>query len=107
MTQLGKILVLACALVAGCAAPAGVKPWWTLHEPNFRSLAAGTSQQDVRQALGEPMLKTRFPNLGEEVWDYRYAHGTFTYIGELHFDTQGRLKYYTGYPDPSIYSTVD
>jgi hypothetical protein len=40
-----------------------------------------------------------FPNLAEQVWDYRYMSGVQTWVAEVHFDMQGRTKYYTTYPD--------
>ena len=45
------------------------------------------------------------PRLNEDVWDYRSLHGTtFIYITEIHFDGQGRVKYFVQYPDPAYHN---
>jgi len=90
----------AAAVLAGCAAPAGVRPLWTLSESNFTPIKAQTTTKaDVEQLVGRPLVATVFPNLAEEVWDYRYTDGVKTRVAEVHFDLEGRTKYYTTYED--------
>jgi outer membrane protein assembly factor BamE (lipoprotein component of BamABCDE complex) len=92
--------VAVAAVLAGCATQPGVRPKWTLHEGDFASIAPQrTSKEDVERLVGKPLTAMTFRNLGEEVWDYRYMDGVKTYIAEVHFDMQGRAKYYTTYPD--------
>jgi hypothetical protein len=74
-----------------------------LTERNFRTLVANqTTRDQVLQVLGRPGLVSRFPNLGEEVWTYRYRDVTLEMLHDEHFDTAtGVLKYYTLYRDPA------
>lgn len=107
MIRMLKIVAMATVLgaLAACATDPAVKPWWTLKEASFIPIKPGTTKDQVRSLLGKSMLETRFPALAEEVWDYRYVNGTtYLYITEVHFDDKGVVKYYTQYPDPSIYS---
>jgi len=92
--------VIALAALAGCAVQEGVRPKWTLHESDFKSITPqNTSKQDVERLVGKPLMSMVFPNLGEEVWDYRYMNGVDTYVAEVHFDMQGQTKYLTTYKD--------
>jgi len=77
-----------------------------LTEAHFRALKEGkTSRSDVLQMLGSPALVMRYPNLGEEVWTYRYMDVTLEMLNDDHFDAaSGVLKYYTLYRDPSYAS---
>lgn len=103
------LLFLIAALIAGlggCATDPGVKPWYALHEESFSPIKPGMSKAEVVNLVGKPMLETRFPGLGEEVWDYRHLGGTRVYITEVHFDSAGKVKYYTQYLDPAFYSGV-
>jgi outer membrane protein assembly factor BamE (lipoprotein component of BamABCDE complex) len=94
------LAALAAAVLAGCATPEGTRPKWTLHESDFASITPEkTSKQDVEKQFGKPFDTMVFPNLAEEVWDYRYMSGVQTWVAEVHFDMQGRTKYYTTYPD--------
>jgi len=94
------VLAFAAALLGGCASYQQGQPWWTLQEQSFTAITPGTtSKQDVERLVGKPLMTTVFRNLGEEVWDYRYLGGTRKYVAEVHFDMQGRTKYYTTYPD--------
>jgi outer membrane protein assembly factor BamE (lipoprotein component of BamABCDE complex) len=93
-------IAVAATLFAGCATYQQGRPWWTLNEQSFVPLApATTTKDDVQRLVGKPLMSMTFPNLGEDVWDYRFLNGTRTYIAEVHFDAQGRTKYYTTYPD--------
>jgi outer membrane protein assembly factor BamE (lipoprotein component of BamABCDE complex) len=88
------------AILVGCATQEGMRPKWTLHETDFTSITAGkTSKQDVEKQFGRPLMTMVFPNLAEEVWDYRYMSGVQTWVAEVHFDMQGNAKYYATYPD--------
>jgi outer membrane protein assembly factor BamE (lipoprotein component of BamABCDE complex) len=93
------LIVAAAAVVGGCAAHQQGRAWWTLNEQTFTPITPTTTKDDVERLLGKPLLGTVFRNLGEEVWDYRFLNGTRVYIVEVHFDMQGRTKYYTTYPD--------
>lgn len=94
------LVVAAAAVLAGCATQEGTRPKWTLHESDFTSITPEkTSKQDVEKQFGKPLMTMVFPNLAEEVWDYRYMSGVETWVAEVHFDMQGRTKYYTTYPD--------
>jgi len=100
MNRSTLLFTVAAAILAGCVTQEGVRPKWTLHEGDFTSITPQkTSKQDVERLVGKPMMTMVFPNLGEEVWDYRYMFGVKTYVAEVHFDMQGRTKYYTSYPD--------
>ena len=90
----------ATAALAGCVTQEGVRLKWTLHEGDFAAIAPQkTGKQDVERFVGRPLMTMVFQNLGEEVWDYRYMDGVKTYVAEIHFDMQGRMKYSTNYPD--------
>ena len=91
--------VLAAGIQAACAAPQGVRPKWKLHESDFRPIKAQTTQAEVEQRVGKPILVTPFRRLEEVVWDYRYMNGVDTYAASIHFDRQGRVKYTEFYPD--------
>jgi outer membrane protein assembly factor BamE (lipoprotein component of BamABCDE complex) len=101
MKRFGVLYAMAAAAVlAGCATQEGVRPKWTLHEGDFAPIVPQkTGKQDVERLVGKPIMTMVFRNLGEEVWDYRYMLGVKTYVAEVHFDMQGRTKYYTTYPD--------
>jgi outer membrane protein assembly factor BamE (lipoprotein component of BamABCDE complex) len=88
------------AFLAGCATHQQGQSWWTLHGQDFAAITPGTTtKQDVERLVGTPLLAMTFRNLDEDVWDYRYLEGTRLYVAEVHFDMQGRTKYYTTYPD--------
>lgn len=99
------LLWLALVLgIAGCAVDPAIKPWWTLHQDSFQFVKAGMNKEDVFARVGKAMLVTNFPNLAEEVWDYRLLQGTFVYLCEIHFDSRsGTVKYYTQYQDPAFH----
>lgn len=99
------LLAAILGMLGACANDPEVKSWWTLKDDSFIPIKPGLPKADARKILGKPLLETRFPRLNEEVWDYRYVHGTtYIYIAEVHFDAQGAVKYYTQYPDPAYYS---
>jgi hypothetical protein len=78
-----------------------------LTEPNFRKLlvAERSRREDVLDTFGRPGLISRFPNLGEEVWTYRYQDVTLEMLNDDHFDLRtGVLRYYTLYRDPAYVS---
>ena len=104
MVRVVKLVVLAAVLglVAACAINPAVKPWWTLRDESFIPIMPGISKADARKLLGKSILEMSFPGLNEEVWDYRYLHGTTQiYITEVHFDGRGIVKYITQHPDPA------
>ena len=103
MKRFSLLYAAAAAIVivlGGCATREGVRPKWTLHESDFASITPQkTSKQDVGRLVGTPLMTMVFPNLAEEVWDYRYMLGVRTYVAEIHFDMQGQTKYVAHYPD--------
>ena len=104
MIRILKLVVLAAflGLLAACAIDPAVIPWWTLRDESFIPIKPGISQADVQNLLGKSILEMSFPRLNEDVWDYRFLHGTTQiYITEFHFDEQGMVKYFTQHPDPA------
>ena len=85
-------LVLAAS---GCAFEYGIRPSWMLKDSDFRRLRAGMNAAEVEGILGKPQLRTPFPRLREEVWDYRYFDLQTPMKSLLHFDTSGILKHHT------------
>jgi hypothetical protein len=77
-----------------------------LSESHFRTVVANrSSRDDVLDLFGRPGLIARFPNLGEEVWTYRYRDDTVEMVADDHFDiASGTLRYCTLYPDPAYAS---
>ena len=58
---------------------------------NFRRVALGVDQQQVRRMLGQP-AKTQFYSLKqEEVWDWRFADGNEVKVFSVTFDSAGRV----------------
>jgi len=93
------LLCAAAAVLTACAAQEGVRPKWTLQGSDLASITPQTTKGEVERRVGKPFVTTVFPRLEEEVWDYRYMDGVQTYVAEIHFDMQGRMKYSTHYPD--------
>jgi outer membrane protein assembly factor BamE (lipoprotein component of BamABCDE complex) len=104
MKKLMLAAVLTLALSA-CASQAGRMDWWTLGPKSFEQATPGVSKADVERLVGKPIVITAFDRVGEEVWDYRYADGSVVMIAEIHFNRDGKVKYYTQYPDPARYSS--
>ena len=77
-----------------------------LTEENFRNIRFGQSTRDeVTHLLGPPYRKYNFTNLGEEVWDYRYARGSWAMLLSMHFDSgRGLVKSYVTQTDPEAYA---
>jgi hypothetical protein len=99
MKRSAVCIAAAAVVLAACAAQEGVRPKWTVQESDFAPITPQTAKEEVERMVGKPFLTTVFARLGEEVWDYRYMLGVQTYVAEVHFDMQGRTKYYTTYPD--------
>jgi hypothetical protein len=93
------LLCAAAAVFTACAAGEGVRPKWTLQASDFAPITPQTAKGEVERRVGRPFMTTVFARLGEEVWDYRFMDGVQTYVAEIHFDVQGRMKYSTFYPD--------
>jgi hypothetical protein len=93
-------LIVVAVMTGGCASQqAGKRSWWTLNEQTFAPIVPGSTKAEVERLAGKPLTTMVFANLGEEVWDYRFLGGTRPFIAEVHFDMQGRTKYYTTYLD--------
>ena len=101
------LLGLAVALAtAGCAVDPAIKTWYTLNLKSFETIKPGMNKENVRAVVGKAMLETNFPNIAEEVWDYRLLEGTYIYLCEVHFDSRsGTVKYYTQYWDPAFHGS--
>jgi len=75
-----------------------------LTEKNFRTqlVADSTTREQILEAFGRPALVTRFPNLTEEVWTYRYLDGTREMLNDIHIAAAtGVVRTYNLYPDPA------
>jgi hypothetical protein len=80
-----------------------------LTEPNFRTRLTvnSTTRSDMLESFGRPALVTRFPNLAEEVWTYRYLEGTREMLNDIHLEAgTGIVKSYSMYPDPAYSVTL-
>jgi outer membrane protein assembly factor BamE (lipoprotein component of BamABCDE complex) len=97
----GFIVMAALFALGACAVDPGVRPFWTLHETEFRKLKQGMTKSDVEALLGKPIVVSAFPRLEEEVWDYRYMDVQLRMYATLHFDSQGTLKYHSERLDPA------
>jgi outer membrane protein assembly factor BamE (lipoprotein component of BamABCDE complex) len=88
-------IVLSVIALAGCAGQPGVRDWMTIREESFKQIIPGQStKQDVEALLGRPVQSWRYPNLAEEVWDYKYAANTETKALWVFFDPSGTVKRY-------------
>ena len=106
MKRILTTCIIAAAL-GGCATYHQGRSWWTLNENDFAPITPmNTTKTDVERMMGKPLTSMAFRNLGEEVWDYRFLNGTKMYVAEVHFDMQGRTKYYTTYPDHCTFGPV-
>ena len=104
-----SLTLAAPLLLAACATGYRPTPYWTIHDTNFNSLQPGvTTKEDVRKAVGEPLLQMHFARQDEDVWDYRYIEGTtMVSLAYLYFTPQGVLKHWEHFLDPAFYSGVD
>jgi outer membrane protein assembly factor BamE (lipoprotein component of BamABCDE complex) len=101
-------LILAAVLtltLSACASQSGRVDWWSLGPQSFKQATPGVSKAEVERLVGKPIVITAFDRVGEEVWDYRYADGSIIMITEIHFDREGKVKYYTQFPDPARYNS--
>jgi len=111
MTGILRFFAVLAILLAlgGCAAVngfPGVKPFWTLHDEDFRQLKSGMARADVERLVGRPPWRMTFAAIGEEVWSYDYLDYHTRMRSVVHFDTQGVLKYATREYDMDYYSGV-
>jgi hypothetical protein len=75
-----------------------------LTDRNFRDQLTvnKTSRSEVLDSLGKPAYVSRFPNLAEEVWTYRYLDGTLEMVNDVHIDAaSGIVRSYSLYRDPA------
>jgi len=73
-----------------------------LTESNFRAalVANVTTEQQVEDALGPPGLVTRYPNIGQVVWTYRWMNVQQPFLTDVHFNAQtGAVLTYSMYLD--------
>jgi hypothetical protein len=67
-----------------------------LAEDNFVNVRTGMTKAQVEEQLGRHGETMAFPNLGEEVWSWRFWGGqSQPMFFNAHFDNAGRLKYTT------------
>ncbi len=109
-----KVRILFCALAvlllaSGCASSGSVSSAPVITEETLLNIHAGQStRDDVTKLLGSPERIFNFSRLNEEVWDYRYARGTWLMILNVHFDSRtGKVTSYFSQPDPKIYQPND
>ncbi len=70
-------------------------------------LPGKTTRERAGEQLGPPGLVMRFPNLGEEVWTYRWMDVTLPMKNDVHFDlSSGLVKSYQLYWDPCPYASL-
>ncbi|MGB7542161.1 MAG: outer membrane protein assembly factor BamE [Burkholderiales bacterium] len=109
MTNAARFLAVAAAVLAfgGCAIDPGIRPFWTLHDSDFRQLKPGMAKAEVQNIVGKPHWTFNFPRLEEEVWEYSYLDYQTRMKALAHFDTRGILKYHTQSFDQDYYSSPD
>jgi len=96
-------MLAAASMLAACAADYVPRPAWELQDADFRRLKSGMKAEQVETLVGKPALKTVFPRLDEEVWDYSYFDVQTPMKALLHFDGKGVLKYHTQSFDNAYY----
>jgi len=91
-------ILLALAACAGYTPT----PHWKIHTSDFDRLKPGvTTQAEVRRQIGTPLTELALPQKSEEVWEYRYLHGTtIVMLAYLYFDAKGVFKYAEHQLDP-------
>jgi len=102
---LAATLVLA---LSACATGPAPTPYWEIRESAFSELKPGAStRDDVRSQIGVPFLETHFPRQNEDVWEYRYLHGTTVrMLAAVYFDANGMFKYTAHMLDPAYAGAV-
>jgi len=98
--------IAALSALVGCAANTGIRPFWTLHDTDFRQLKPGMNKTQVVAMVGRPPAAVTYPNLAEEVWDYSYLDYQVRMRAYVVFDTRGVFKHHTESYDQDYYSTV-
>ena len=94
MTARRVAVVAAVLAFAACAAHPGVRPFWTLHDADFKQLKPGMTRPKVQRLVGKPILKMTFPRREEEDWEYRFLDVQIRMQAMVHFDNRGVLKYH-------------
>lgn len=109
MTRLVRLFVAIAALAAlcGCAWDQGIRPFWTLHDADFRQLKPGMTKADVEARVGKPIEAITFVRMGEEVWDYSFLDGQIHMRAYVYFDMKGIFKHHTESYDQAYYSGTD
>ena len=98
--------IAAAILLGGCAAQQETRSSWAQQEEKFAAIKPNATKDEVTRLVGKPQYAMVFPNLGEEVWDYRYMSGVVPFVTEVHFDMQGRTKNTSAHPDKCRLSPV-
>ena len=106
MSRIKLVAIAALLALAGCATDSGIRGYWMLHTADIQQLKPGQSKADVERIIGKPFQRLVFPNLGEEVWDYRYLDVQTHMRSAVHFDTKGIVKYATQEYDSEHYSAI-
>lgn len=109
MTRLAKFVVLISvfAVLAGCAGDPLIRPYWTLHDTDFRKLKPGMTKAQVIEIVGKPVYLNTFPNMGEEVWDYSYLDAHLRMRAWVYFDMKGLFTRHYEIYDMWFYSGAD
>ena len=92
--------------LSGCTVMAGVRPFWTLSEADFKEIKAGMTQDEVEKRVGKPLWRMAFPARAEETWSYDYLNYQTHMRSAMDFDARGVLKRMTLEYDMDYYSTV-
>ncbi len=98
--------IVALSALVGCAVNTGIRPFWTLHDTDFRQLKSGMTKAQVVAMVGKPQVAVMFANLGEEVWDYSYLDYQIRMKAYVYFNTGGIFTRHIESYDQDYYSTV-
>lgn len=103
-----SLALAASVFLSACATSYSPTAFWEVKESALMALKAGvTTKDEVLKQVGKPEFTASFPNIGVEVWDYRYLEGkTRRMIAYVYFDTRGVFKHVTSDLDPA-YSNAD
>lgn len=101
----GVLALLGLTLSSGCASIDAGSNARSFTEETLAGIRVGqATRQDLLQLLGPPERKYNFSALNDEVWDYRYARGSWRMVLDVHLDSRnGKVTSYFSQPDPKIY----
>jgi outer membrane protein assembly factor BamE (lipoprotein component of BamABCDE complex) len=96
-------MVAAVVSLAGCATAYAPTPFWNIRDSAFAGLKPGaTTKADVLRVVGVPLTEEHFPRQNEDVWEYRYLHGTTVrMLAYVHFNPNGVYTFSDHFLDPA------